>query len=101
MRILLGPRIWPRAAEVGILAGGLMATFGFLLLSQGYRLAEASRAALPWASLGGLLLFNTPPSLSPSLGGGADPRPESTRFVTGTPSNPAPHRDGLDGSPDS
>jgi drug/metabolite transporter (DMT)-like permease len=44
------------------------------LLSQGYRLAEASRAAafeyvaLPWGVLWGFLVFNTPPNLLTLVG---------------------------------
>jgi drug/metabolite transporter (DMT)-like permease len=70
MRFLLGPWIWPSTGEVGLLtACGLIAAFGFFLLSHGYRLAEASRAAvfeyvaLPWGVLWGFLVFNTPPDL--------------------------------------
>jgi drug/metabolite transporter (DMT)-like permease len=70
IRFLLGPWIWPNAGEIGLLtACGLIAAFGFFLLSQGYRLAEASRAAafeyvaLPWGVLWGFLVFNTPPDL--------------------------------------
>ena len=70
MRFLLGPWIWPSTGEVGLLtACGLIAAFGFFLLSHGYRLAEASRAAvfeyvaLPWGVLWGFLIFNTPPDL--------------------------------------
>jgi drug/metabolite transporter (DMT)-like permease len=70
IRFLLGPWLWPSATEIGLLtACGLIAACGFFLLSQGYRLAEASRAAafeyvaLPWGVLWGFLVFNTPPDL--------------------------------------
>jgi S-adenosylmethionine uptake transporter len=68
IRFLLGPWIWPSAGEIGLLtACGFIAALGFFLLSQGYRLAEASRAAafeyvaLPWGVLWGFLVFNTRP----------------------------------------
>jgi drug/metabolite transporter (DMT)-like permease len=77
IRFLLGPWLWPTAVEAALLAAcGLIAACGFFLLSQGYRLAEASRAAafeyvaLPWGVLWGYLVFGNAPDLV-TLGGAA------------------------------
>jgi len=79
--------------------------FGFFLLSQGYRLAEASRAAafeyvaLPWGVLWGFLVFNTPPDLLTLAGAAVLIATGSTRFVRARRSNPRspprPRRGGL------
>ena len=77
IRFLLGPWLWPSPVEALLLvACGLIAACGFFLLSQGYRLAEASRAAafeyvaLPWGVLWGYLVFGNAPDLV-TLGGAA------------------------------
>jgi drug/metabolite transporter (DMT)-like permease len=77
LRFLLGPWLWPSARDYGFLAAcGIIAAFGFFLLSEGYRLAEANRAAifeyvaLPWAVLWGFLVFGAMPDAI-TLGGAA------------------------------
>jgi drug/metabolite transporter (DMT)-like permease len=64
LRFLLLAWSWPGAADAGLLAScGLIAAGGFFFLAQGYRLAEANRAApfeyaaLPWGILWGYLFF--------------------------------------------
>jgi drug/metabolite transporter (DMT)-like permease len=70
IRFLLGAWLWPSPLEAVLLVCcGLIAACGFFLLSQGYRLAEASRAAtfeyvaLPWGVLWGYLVFGNNPDL--------------------------------------
>lgn len=68
VRFLLNPWIWPSLLDFGLLAVcGVIAAAGFFFLSQGYRLAEANRAApfeyaaLPWSILWGYLFFGNLP----------------------------------------
>ncbi|HYC12996.1 MAG TPA: DMT family transporter [Stellaceae bacterium] len=64
VRFLINPWIWPSLVDLALLGFcGVIAAGGFFLLSQGYRLAEANRAApfeyasLPWSILWGYLFF--------------------------------------------
>jgi drug/metabolite transporter (DMT)-like permease len=75
LRFLLLAWSWPGAADAGLLAGcGLIAAGGFFFLAQGYRLAEANRAApfeyaaLPWGILWGYLFFANLPDLATIAG---------------------------------
>jgi drug/metabolite transporter (DMT)-like permease len=75
LRFLLLAWSWPGAADAGLLAGcGLIAAGGFFFLAQGYRLAEANRAApfeyaaLPWGILWGYLFFANLPDLATLAG---------------------------------
>jgi drug/metabolite transporter (DMT)-like permease len=75
LRFLLSPWAWPSAVDFGLLAAcGLIAAFGFFFLSQGYRLAEANRAApfeyasLPWGILWGYWFFGNLPDAATILG---------------------------------
>jgi drug/metabolite transporter (DMT)-like permease len=68
VRFLINPWIRPSLVDFGLLAVcGVIAALGFFLLSQGYRLAEANRAApfefaaLPWGILWGYLFFRSVP----------------------------------------
>src|SRR5262249_4967005 len=75
IRFLLNPWVWPDLVDGCLLAlCGVIAACGFFLLSQGYRLAEANRAAafeyaaLPWAVLWGYLFFDTVPDAPMIIG---------------------------------
>ncbi len=75
LRFLLNPWSWPSALDAGLLAAcGLIAAFGFFFLSQGYRLAEANRAApfeyaaLPWGILWGYWFFGNLPDAATLIG---------------------------------
>jgi len=77
VRFLLNPWVWPSLIDLVLLAlCGVIAAGGFFLLSQGYRLAEANRAApfeyasLPWSILWGYLFFANLPD-APMLIGAA------------------------------
>jgi len=75
IRFLLNPWVWPDALDLGLMVvcGGI-AAFGFFFLSQGYRLAEANRAApceyaaLPWGVLWGYLFFGNRPDAAMLVG---------------------------------
>jgi len=75
VRFLLLPWVWP-TGEGLVLMGtcGIVAAVGFFLLSQGYRLAEANRAApfeyasLPWSVLWGYVFFANLPDVATILG---------------------------------
>jgi drug/metabolite transporter (DMT)-like permease len=75
LRFLLLPWTLPSARDLGLMAAcGVIAAMGFFLLSQGYRLAEANRAALfeyaalPWGILWGYLFFGNLPDAAMLLG---------------------------------
>lgn len=75
IRFLLNPWIWPSALDWGLLTiCGLIAALGFFFLGQGYRLAEANRAApfeyaaLPWGVLWGYLFFGNVPDAPMFIG---------------------------------
>lgn len=75
LRFLLNPWVWPDARDVALLAAcGFIAAFGFFFLGQGYRLAEANRAApfeyasLPWGILWGYWFFGNLPTEATILG---------------------------------
>lgn len=75
VRFLLNPWVWPTALDCGLLAiCGLIAALGFFFLGQGYRLAEANRAApfeyaaLPWGMLWGYLFFGNLPDAPMIIG---------------------------------
>ncbi|MBV9521378.1 MAG: DMT family transporter [Alphaproteobacteria bacterium] len=75
VRFLLNPWLWPTTLDFGLLAAcGIIAAFGFFFLGQGYRLAEANRAApfeyvaLPWGVLWGYLFFGNVPEISIFIG---------------------------------
>jgi drug/metabolite transporter (DMT)-like permease len=75
LRFLLNPWLWPSALDAGLLATcGLIAAFGFFFLGQGYRLAEANRAApfeyaaLPWGILWGYWFFGNLPDMATVAG---------------------------------
>ncbi len=75
LRFLLDPWLWPDARHLGLIATcGLISAVAFFCLGQGYRLAEASRAAsfeyasLPWGILWGYLFFGSLPDLPTMLG---------------------------------
>lgn len=75
VRFLLNPWVWPTALDCGLLAiCGLIAALGFFFLGQGYRLAEANRAApfeyaaLPWGMLWGYLFFGNVPDAPMIIG---------------------------------
>ncbi|HUN48509.1 MAG TPA: DMT family transporter [Stellaceae bacterium] len=75
VRFLLMPWSWPGAADALLLAAcGLIAAGGFFFLAQGYRLAEANRAApfeyaaLPWGILWGYLFFANLPDVATLVG---------------------------------
>jgi len=64
IRFLLDPWAWPGLKDFGLMAGcGVISAAAFFCLGQGYRMAEASRAApfeyasLPWSILWGYLFF--------------------------------------------
>jgi drug/metabolite transporter (DMT)-like permease len=76
IKFLLDPWRWPDAREFGLMAAcGVISAVAFFCLGQGYRLAEASRAApfeyasLPWGILWGFLFFGNLPDLPTVLGG--------------------------------
>ena len=69
VRFLLNPWIWPSLLDLSLLSlCGVISAGGFFLLSQGYRLAVANRAALfeyaalPWSILWGYLFFANLPN---------------------------------------
>ena len=75
LHFLLSPWAWPSPRDVALLGVcGLIAAFGFFFLSQGYRLAEANRAApfeyasLPWGILWGYWFFGNLPGAATILG---------------------------------
>ncbi|CAN5565065.1 DMT family transporter [soil metagenome] len=75
LAFLLRAWVWPSPEHLLLMAGcGLSAGFGIYGLSQGYRLALASEAALfeytalPWSILWGFLFFAEIPSLNTLLG---------------------------------
>ncbi len=75
LRFLLLAWSWPGATDAGLLAAcGLIAAGGFFFLAQGYRLAEANRAApfeyaaLPWGILWGYLFFANLPDVATIAG---------------------------------
>lgn len=75
LRFLLMAWSWPSVADAGLLATcGLIAAGGFFFLAQGYRLAEANRAApfeyaaLPWGILWGYLFFANLPDVATLAG---------------------------------
>jgi drug/metabolite transporter (DMT)-like permease len=75
VRFLLNPWVWPGLLDLGLLSlCGVISAAGFFFLSQGYRLAEANRAApfeyasLPWSILWGYLFFGNFPDVA-TLGG--------------------------------
>jgi drug/metabolite transporter (DMT)-like permease len=75
VRFLLLPWLWPSATGFALMGTcGIVAAIGFFLLSQGYRLAEANRAApfeyasLPWSVLWGYLFFANLPDPATVLG---------------------------------
>jgi len=77
VRFLLNPWLWPSLLDLSLMSlCGVIAAAGFFLLSQGYRLAEANRAApfeyaaLPWSILWGYLFFGNLPD-APMLAGAA------------------------------
>ena len=64
IKFLLDPWAWPGLKDFGLMAGcGVISAAAFFCLGQGYRMAEASRAApfeyasLPWSILWGYLFF--------------------------------------------
>jgi drug/metabolite transporter (DMT)-like permease len=74
-QFLLNPWRAPEAGDFGlIVACGVISAVGFILISQGYRLAEASRAApfeysaMPTAVLWGYVFFQFVPSFQMLLG---------------------------------
>ncbi len=75
VRFLLNPWLFPGTVDLLLIAlCGCIAAFGFFCLSQGYRLAEAYRAApceyaaLPWGLLWGYLFFGNTPDAVMLLG---------------------------------
>lgn len=75
VRFLLNPWVWPTTLDCGLLTiCGLIAALGFFFLGQGYRLAEANRAApfeyaaLPWGMLWGYLFFGNVPDAPMIIG---------------------------------
>lgn len=75
MAFLLRSWVWPTEYDLYLmLVCGVVAALGVYCLSQGYRLAEANRAAmveytsLPWVALWGFLFFNEIPGLNTILG---------------------------------
>jgi drug/metabolite transporter (DMT)-like permease len=75
LRFLLDPWLWPGATDLGLMAAcGAISATAFFLLGQGYRMAEANRAApfeyasLPWSILWGYLFFANWPDLPTLLG---------------------------------
>jgi drug/metabolite transporter (DMT)-like permease len=75
IRFLLNPWVFPGSLDLALMVvcGGI-AAFGFFFLSQGYRLAEANRAApceyaaLPWGVLWGYLFFGNAPDAAMLVG---------------------------------
>jgi drug/metabolite transporter (DMT)-like permease len=72
---LLNPWLWPNAVDLGLMAAcGVISAAAFFFLGQGYRMAEANRAApfeyasLPWAILWGYVFFGNLPELATVLG---------------------------------
>lgn len=72
---LLRAWTWPTLPHLGLmLACGVIAALGVYCLSQGYRMAEAGKAALfeytalPWAALWAFMFFNEIPTLNTILG---------------------------------
>jgi len=64
VKFLLDPWAWPHLKDFGLMAAcGIISAAAFFFLGQGYRMAEASRAApfeyasLPWSILWGYLFF--------------------------------------------
>jgi drug/metabolite transporter (DMT)-like permease len=77
VRFLLNPWVWPDLLDLSLLSlCGVISATGFFFLSQGYRLAEANRAApfeyasLPWSILWGYLFFGNFPDAA-TLSGAA------------------------------
>jgi drug/metabolite transporter (DMT)-like permease len=75
IRFLLSPWVWPDTQDLGLMAAcGLISAVAFFCLGQGYRLAEASRAApfeyvsLPWGILWGYLFFGNLPDFATVFG---------------------------------
>jgi drug/metabolite transporter (DMT)-like permease len=75
VRFLLDPWAWASAKDFGLMAAcGAISATAFFLLGQGYRMAEANRAApfeyasLPWSILWGYLFFGNLPDLPTVLG---------------------------------
>jgi S-adenosylmethionine uptake transporter len=75
LRFLLNPWLWPGLKDLGLMAAcGLIAASAFFCLGQGYRMAEANRAApfeyaaLPWGILWGYVFFANLPDLATLLG---------------------------------
>jgi len=75
LHFLLHPWLWPDARNLALMAAcGLISAVAFFCLGQGYRLAEASRAApfeylsLPWGMLWGYIFFANLPSVATVAG---------------------------------
>ena len=75
IKFLLNPWVWPGTEDLGLMAAcGAISAAAFFLLGQGYRMAEASRAApfeyasLPWSILWGYLFFGNLPDVPTLLG---------------------------------
>jgi drug/metabolite transporter (DMT)-like permease len=75
IKFLLSPWVWTGYRDLGLMAAcGVISAAAFFLLGQGYRMAEANRAApfeyasLPWSILWGYLFFGNLPDLPTLLG---------------------------------
>ena len=75
IKFLLSPWVWAGARDLGLMAAcGAISAAAFFFLGQGYRMAEANRAApfeyasLPWSILWGYLFFGNLPDLPTLLG---------------------------------
>ncbi len=75
VRFLLEPWVWAGARDFALMAAcGVISATAFFLLGQGYRMAEANRAApfeyasLPWSILWGYLFFGNLPDLPTVIG---------------------------------
>ena len=75
IKFLLNPWVWPGSGDLGLMAAcGAISAAAFFLLGQGYRMAEANRAApfeyasLPWSILWGYLFFGNLPDIPTLLG---------------------------------
>jgi drug/metabolite transporter (DMT)-like permease len=75
IKFLLDPWAWASVRDFGLMAAcGAISAAAFFLLGQGYRMAEANRAApfeyasLPWSILWGYLFFGNLPDLPTLIG---------------------------------
>ncbi len=75
IKFLLDPWVWASVKDFGLMAAcGVISAAAFFLLGQGYRMAEANRAApfeyasLPWSILWGYLFFGNLPDLPTLIG---------------------------------